>query len=79
MKKARLWLDTALAAISGVLGLLTLVTRDWIEGLTGWDPDHHNGSAEWLIVAGLLLIAFGLGLHARRRWRGWHAAQAPAR
>ena len=78
-EKARLWLETALAAVSGVLGLLTLVTRDWIEGVTGWDPDHHNGSLEWIIVAGLLLIAVGLGLQARRHWRRWRVAQAAAR
>lgn len=31
--------------------------RDWSEALTGFDPDEHDGSFEWVIVIGLLLIA----------------------
>jgi hypothetical protein len=63
------WIELALATVSGLLGLLTLVWRDWIEGVFGWDPDHHNGSLEWLLVAVLLLAALALGALARRGWR----------
>jgi hypothetical protein len=66
---ASFWMELALATASGVLGLLTLVWRDWIEGVFGWDPDHHSGSVEWLLVAVLLLTAFALGALARRDWR----------
>jgi hypothetical protein len=48
---------------------VTIFWHDWIEALTGWDPDQHNGSAEWLIVAGLLVIAVAMGTVARRHWR----------
>src|SRR3954452_1069533 len=27
---------------AGVLGLLTLVWRDWLEAVFGWDPDHDS-------------------------------------
>ena len=37
--------------------------------LTGLDPDQHNGSVEWLIVAVLLAVAVAMGLVARRHWR----------
>ena len=62
-------LETAVAAVTGLLGILTIFWHDWIEALTGWDPDHHNGSFEWLIVAFLLAVAAAMGLSARRHWR----------
>ena len=67
--KARIGLETAIASLAGALGVLTIFWHDWIEGLTGWDPDHHNGTFEWLIVVALLAIAAVLGAVARRDWR----------
>jgi hypothetical protein len=37
--------------------VLTIVWPDWIEALTGYDPDQHNGTVEWLIVIALLSTA----------------------
>jgi hypothetical protein len=59
-------LEAAVALFAGILGVTTVFWHDWIEALTGWDPDHHNGSFEWLIVAALLLIAIVMGAVARR-------------
>ena len=73
---ASFWIELALAAASGMLGLLTLAWRGWIEGVFGWDPDHHNGSLEWLLVAALLLVAVALGELARRGWRRNRAVAA---
>ncbi len=67
--KFRARLETAIALFAGALGILTIFWHDWIEALTGWDPDHHNGSFEWIIVAALLAVAVVLGLMARRHWR----------
>ena len=64
--KIRIGLETAIALFAGVLGVLTIFWHDWIEALTGWDPDHRNGSFEWLIVAVLLLVAIVMGAVARR-------------
>lgn len=71
MKASRLRfrVETAVAVCAGVLGIVTAFWHDWIEALTGWDPDHHNGSVEWLIVAALLVISAALGALARREWR----------
>jgi hypothetical protein len=74
LPKLRLGLETGAALLAGSLGLLTVFWRDWIEGLTGWDPDHHNGGVEWLIVAVLLTVAVAMGLMARRDWRRLTAA-----
>ena len=67
--RARIGLETAIALTAGTLGVLTIFWRDWIEALTGWDPDHFNGSLEWLIVAALLAVSAVLGVAARRDWR----------
>lgn len=65
----RVRLETAIAAVAGVLGILTIFWHDWIEALTGWDPDHHNGSFEWIIIVALLAVAVVVGAMARRDWR----------
>jgi hypothetical protein len=67
--KIRVGLETAIALLAGLLGVVTIFWHDWIEALTGWDPDHHNGSVEWLIVAALLVVAVAMGIAARRHWR----------
>src|SRR5438445_8176015 len=67
--KVRVRLEMAVALCAGVLGLLTIFWHDWIEILTGLDPDQHNGSVEWLLVALLLAVAVAMGLVARRHWR----------
>jgi hypothetical protein len=41
----------------GGLALLTLFWPDWIERLTGYDPDQHEGSVEWLIMIAILSTA----------------------
>jgi hypothetical protein len=46
-----------------------LFWRDWIEALTGFSPDHHNGSFEWMIVAGLFLVCVLVSFAARAEWR----------
>lgn len=78
--KVRFRVETAVALFAGALGILTAFWHDWIEALTGWDPDHHSGSAEWIIVAVLLVVAAVLGALARRDWRLLAAAaEGPSR
>jgi hypothetical protein len=66
--RVRFWIETALAGLTGALFVLTLFWRDWLEVL-GFDPDHHNGAAEWLIVAALFVLCLGLSVVARLEWR----------
>jgi hypothetical protein len=47
----------ALAAFCCGLAVLTIFWPDWIEALTGYDPDQHDGTVEWLIVIALLSSA----------------------
>ena len=77
--KIRVGLETAIALLAALLGVMTIFWHDWIEALTGWDPDQHNGSFEWMIVAVLLIIAVAVGATARRDWRlRAAAAQSPS-
>jgi hypothetical protein len=65
----RFWLESILALLSGALGIVTIFWQDWIETLFGVDPDGGNGTAEWLIVLILLLLASVLAVRARLEWR----------
>jgi DMSO/TMAO reductase YedYZ heme-binding membrane subunit len=67
--RARFWLEAVLASVSGFLAVLTVFWKDWIEGLTGFDPDHHNGSFEWMIVAGLFVVCMAVSVAANKEWR----------
>jgi hypothetical protein len=67
--RVRFWVEAGLAALCALLAILTLFTRDWIEALTGFDPDNHNGSFEWMIVAALALVCILLSVAARADWR----------
>jgi hypothetical protein len=67
--------ESVIALTAGITGVITIFWRDWIEDLTGWDPDRHNGAAEWLVVAALLLVAAMAGIAARRDWRLLAAAR----
>ena len=77
--RGRVVAESVIALFAGALGVLTIFWHDWIEALTGWDPDQHNGSFEWMIVAVLLIIAVVVGATARRDWRlRAAAAQSPS-
>ncbi|HKQ00725.1 MAG TPA: ABC transporter permease [Actinomycetes bacterium] len=70
------WIETLLAVVSGISTVLTMLWRDWIEILFGVNPDHGNGSAEWLIVVASLAVTVVLSMLARREWRRAAAAGA---
>jgi hypothetical protein len=63
---ARFWFE----ALTGVAGLIlfavTLISRQWIEALTGWDPDHGSGAVELAIAVSLSGVSAASLLGARR-------------
>jgi uncharacterized membrane protein len=63
------WIEIGLAAITGLLALITPIFPDWIEFVSGWDPDQHNGSAEWMIVVGLFVVTVVMVALAAIEWR----------
>jgi DMSO/TMAO reductase YedYZ heme-binding membrane subunit len=67
--KPTFWVECALASFSVFLVVLTAVWHDWIEGIFGFDPDHHNGSFEWELVVVCCALAVLFATLARREWR----------
>jgi hypothetical protein len=67
--RRRFWAEAALASAAGILCLITPIWPDWIEFLFGWDPDQHDGSAEWMIALGLLIVAAMISAVAAGEWR----------
>jgi hypothetical protein len=68
--RRRLRVEVAIGILAAALAVLTLVSREWIEVLSGWDPDGGDGSLEWLVVICLATVAAVAGLLAvldRRR------------
>jgi hypothetical protein len=62
--------EIGLAALSVLLFVATVVWPEWIEMISGSDPDHGDGSLEWLIMGVTALCAIGAALSARAEWRG---------
>jgi len=62
------WGESFFASFSAFLAILTAVWHDWIEGTFGFDPDHHNGSFEWMLVTVCCVVAVVCSLLARREW-----------
>lgn len=60
------WIEAVLAAITGVLALITPFFPDWIEAVSGCDPDQHDGS---VIVVGLFVVTFARVGAATLEWR----------
>jgi hypothetical protein len=56
--------------IPAILGVVTIVCRDWIELVLGIDPDHDSGALEWLLVAIFAAIAIACAVAVRFEWRG---------
>ena len=67
--RRRFWLESICGSVAGIVTVITLFWRDWIEAVFRVDPDSGNGSAEWLIVLVLFLATITLASGARREWR----------
>jgi uncharacterized membrane protein len=63
------WVEVGLAAITGLLALITPIFPDWIELVSGWDPDQHDGSVERMIVVGLFVVTILMVAAAAIEWR----------
>ena len=72
MRSYRIFLariETTVAILTGALGIITIFWHDWIEILTGWDPDHHSGGVEAGLIVALLAMSVTCAVLARRTYR----------
>jgi hypothetical protein len=67
--RRRFWIEVSLALFTGILALITLLSREWIEVVFHVDPDEGSGSLEWLIVALAAATAVIFAVMARVEWR----------
>jgi hypothetical protein len=74
--RTRFIVEMVLAGLATLFLVLTLVWEDWIEIVFGVDPDHGDGSAEWLIAGGAALVAIVFFVLARLDWRRMRQATA---
>jgi hypothetical protein len=72
--RIRFGVEVALAVLTAALAVLTLISREWIELLFGFDPDNGSGALEWAIVVALVIASAALALIARWDWRRHIAA-----
>ena len=74
--RLRFWLEAGLGSLTGILFVVTLFWRDWIEILFNVDPDEGNGALEWSIVGALFVVTVALFVLARYEWRRTRVSQA---
>jgi len=63
--RMRFWVETVLALTTGILAVVTLISREWVEVVFRVDPDGGSGSLEWMIVVGLACVTVAAGVLAR--------------
>ena len=74
--RLRFWVEAAMATITSVLLLLTLVWEDWVEEIFGISPDGGNGSFERWLVGALCVLTIALIAMARSEWRRARASMS---
>ena len=72
--RMRFRIEAGFASLSGLLAILTIFSHDWIEAITGFDPDERSGSSEWMLVGALAVACAMLALAARADLRRLRSA-----
>jgi hypothetical protein len=65
----RFWIEAVTASLGATLLVLTLISAEWFEALTGLHPDGGNGSLEWALPVVLLAISCTSAFSARRTFQ----------
>jgi hypothetical protein len=62
------WWQVAAAVANALLAAVTLLWPDWLELVFNVDPDHGNGSFEWLVVGVTAALSIVMCVRAARTW-----------
>jgi hypothetical protein len=76
--RLRLIIEVSAAVVSMGAFILTLIRRDWIEVLSGVNPDHHSGAIEGLILGVFLTVGVIAATLAGAEWRHMRSVRAGA-
>lgn len=76
--RLRFWLEAAMATITSVLLVMTLIWEDWVEEIFGISPDAGNGSFERWLVGTLIVVTITLFVMVRSEWRRTRASMSTA-
>jgi hypothetical protein len=68
-RRARFWMEAALAVLALALFVLTLLSPGWIELLWDVDPDGGSGALEWGIAALLLGLFSTFSALGHAEWK----------
>jgi hypothetical protein len=74
--RSRFWVETGLAALSGILVVMTIIWNDWAELIFGIDPDEGNGSFEVAVTLIAVALTILFAFAARIEWRRAEAARS---
>jgi hypothetical protein len=75
--RMRFWFQAAISITALAVGILTLTAPEWVETLTGWEPDRGSGGFELTLTALFGVVALSCGLAARRELRRSTPAHQP--
>jgi hypothetical protein len=73
--RARFWIECIAFSVAAGMCVLTMVWRDWIEGIFGVDPDAHSGGLEAAVTVATVAIAVVFAAMARTEWRRARASR----
>jgi hypothetical protein len=68
-QRVRVSAEALLAAIFLVLFVLTTISPEWVEEVTGLEPDAGSGLLEWGLTIAFGIAALATALLARRHLR----------
>jgi hypothetical protein len=71
-RRSRFWIEVAMLVLSLASLAATLIDREWIEAVTGLDPDAGSGALEWALT---LAFASAALLSASLAWLEWRRAR----
>ncbi len=70
----RFLVEGAMAMASGLVLVLDVAWKDWLEIVFRIDPDHRSGSVEALVVVLCVAVTITFTVLARHEWRRTHPA-----